>query len=176
MLLVEPCSIQHLEMLIAGKERFFDKFGISVADDYELVPELLQFSLKNLREGTISPRWLTHMLILNEPRIMIGLVGYKGNPDEEGVVEIGYSIATSYQGRGFATQAARILIDRAFSTGEVKVVRAHTLPQENPSTSVLKKVGMTFIGEFEDEEDGKVWRWESVYLASDAQTASQTRT
>ncbi len=162
MLLVEPCSIQHLEMLIAGKERFFDKFGISVADDYELVPELLQFSLKNLREGTISPRWLTHMLILNEPRIMIGLVGYKGNPDEEGVVEIGYSIATSYQGRGFATQAARILIDRAFSTGEVKVVRAHTLPQENPSTSVLKKVGMTFVGEFEDEEDGKVWRWETI--------------
>ncbi len=160
MLLVEPFSIHHLEMLLAGKARFFAEFGISVAEDYELIPQMLQFSLKNLTAGSISPRWLTHMLILNEPRIMIGIGGYKGNPDPQGVVEIGYSIATSYQGKGLATQAARTLIERAFATKEVTVVRAHTLPQENPSTSVLKKVGMTFIGEFEDEQDGKVWRWE----------------
>ena len=160
MLLVEPCSIQHLEMLLAGKERFSRSFGISVAEDYELIPQLLQFSLKNLTEGTIFPRWFTHMLILNEPRIMVGTGGYKGNPDSQGIVEIGYSIATSYQGQGLATQAARVLLDRAFATEEVKVVRAHTLPYENPSTSVLKKVGMNFIGEFEDAEDGKVWRWE----------------
>ncbi|MDJ0688239.1 MAG: GNAT family N-acetyltransferase [Xenococcaceae cyanobacterium MO_188.B32] len=172
MILVEPCSIQHLEMLLAGKKRFFDEFGIYVGDDYELMPQLLQFSLNSLKKGTISPRWLTHMLIVNEPRIMVGIVGYKGNPDDRGVVEIGYSIAASYQGKGLATQAARILLDRAFATGQVKVVRAHTLPKENPSTSVLKKVGMTFVGEFEDEEDGKVWRWECTYLPPNSQTAS----
>lgn len=160
MLLVVPCSIHHLEMLLAGKERFFTEFEISVAEDHELIPELLQFSLKNLRLGTILPHWLTHMLILKEPQIMVGIAGYKGNPNPQGVVEIGYSIAKSYQGKGLATQAARTLIERAFATKEVTVVRAHTLPQENPSTSVLKKVGMTFIGEFEDEQDGKVWRWE----------------
>ena len=73
MILVEPCSIQHLEMLLAGKERFFDEFGIYVADDYELMPQLLQFSLNSLKKGTISPRWLTHMLIVKQPRIMVGM-------------------------------------------------------------------------------------------------------
>ena len=54
MLLVEPCSIQHLEMLLAGKEKFLNEFGIFVAEDYELIPQLLQFSLKNLIEFVIG--------------------------------------------------------------------------------------------------------------------------
>lgn len=36
-LLVEPCSIQHIETLLEGKEKFFQEFGITIADDYELI-------------------------------------------------------------------------------------------------------------------------------------------
>ncbi len=160
MLLVEPCSIQHLKALSAGKETFFNEFGISVAEDYELIPQMLEFSLKQLVEDNVLPRWWTHLFILNEPRKLVGIGGYKGNPDGEGLVEIGYSIAPSHQGQGLAKQAALILIERAFAAEEVKVVRAHTLPFENPSTSVLKKVGMVLVGEIEDEQDGQIWRWE----------------
>jgi [ribosomal protein S5]-alanine N-acetyltransferase len=160
MLLVEPCSIHHLQTLLAGKENFFDRFGIAIAKDYELVTEWLNFSIKNLQEEKVLPRWGTHLLVLNEQRLLVGIGGYKGNPDRDGMVEIGYSIAPSYQNKGLATQAARILINRAFSTQEVKLVRAHTLPFENPSTSVLKKVDMVLVGEYEDKEDGIVWRWE----------------
>jgi RimJ/RimL family protein N-acetyltransferase len=42
----------------------------------------------------------------------------------------------------------------------VQVVCAHTLPEENASTRVLRKVGMRFVGIDEDVDVGTVWRWE----------------
>jgi len=91
---------------------------------------------------------------------MVGIGGYKGNPDTNGMVEIGYSIANSYQNKGLGTQSAKILIDRAFKNQEIKLVRAHTLAYKNPSTRILQKVGMKRIAELEDLEDGTIWRWE----------------
>ena len=61
---------------------------------------------------------------------------------------------------GYATEAAQSLTEYAFSSGKVRVVRAHTLPEPNASTRVLTKCGFRRIGEVIDPEDGLVWRWE----------------
>ncbi len=47
----------------------------------------------------------------------------------------------------------------ALSSHLVRRVIAHTLPENNPSTSVLRSVGMGLVGEVHDLEDGPVWRW-----------------
>jgi ribosomal-protein-alanine N-acetyltransferase len=52
------------------------------------------------------------------------------------------------------------MIAYEFSHEEVRAVRAHTLAQTNASNRVLQKVGMKFIVEVEDPEEGKVWRWQ----------------
>lgn len=65
-----------------------------------------------------------------------------------------------YQGRGYATEAAQALVEYAFESGQVRLVRAHTLPAENASTHVLTKCRFTWKGEVMDPEDGLVWRWE----------------
>lgn len=36
---------------------------------------------------------------------------------------------------------------------------AHTLPQEGPSTSILKNLGFGLDGEIQHPEDGLVWKW-----------------
>jgi RimJ/RimL family protein N-acetyltransferase len=41
----------------------------------------------------------------------------------------------------------------------LKAVLAHTLPQENPSTGVLRRNGFVRDGEAEDPDEGTVWRW-----------------
>jgi len=76
------------------------------------------------------------------------------------MVEIGYGVATEHQGKGYATEAAEALVNFAFSHGQVRVVRAHTRPEPNPSARVLTKAGFQRIGEAIDPEDGLVWRWE----------------
>jgi RimJ/RimL family protein N-acetyltransferase len=82
------------------------------------------------------------------------------------VVEISYGVDPEHQGKGYATEAARALTAYAFSSGMVRVVRAHTLPEPNASTRVLIKCGFHRIGEVIDPEDGLVWRWEKDIEAS----------
>lgn len=91
---------------------------------------------------------------------VIGRCGFKGPPGTDGVVEIAYGVAPEHQGKGYATEAAAALVSYAFSHRQVRVVRAHTLPEANASTRVLTKCGFRHMGEVIDAEDGLVWRWE----------------
>jgi [ribosomal protein S5]-alanine N-acetyltransferase len=91
----------------------------------------------------------------------IGNCGFKGPPGADGVVEIAYGVAPEHQGRGYATEAAAALVSYALGTGQVRSVRAHTLPESNASARVLTKCGFRRIGEVIDPDDGLVWRWET---------------
>jgi RimJ/RimL family protein N-acetyltransferase len=102
----------------------------------------------------------SYMVVHRADKRLIGTGGFKGAPNSEGMVEIGYEISKAYQGQGIATEMAQGLIDFAFSQSKVLVVQAHTLAHKNASVSVLKKVGMHFEGVFDDPEDGAIWRWQ----------------
>jgi RimJ/RimL family protein N-acetyltransferase len=114
-----------------------------------------------LRASTSADPW-THgfSLVHRDSDTVVGMCGFKGPPDADRVVEIAYGVTPEYQGKGYATEAAQALTDYAFSSGKVRVVRAHTLPEPNASTRVLTKCGFRRIGEVIDPEDGLVWRWE----------------
>jgi ribosomal-protein-alanine N-acetyltransferase len=71
-----------------------------------------------------------------------------------------YGVVPAYEGRGYATEAAGALLRFAAEDDRVRLVRAHTLPEANASTRVLRKCGFVHIGEVVDPEDGLVWRWE----------------
>jgi ribosomal-protein-alanine N-acetyltransferase len=64
------------------------------------------------------------------------------------------------EGRGYAAEAAAALVAFAFASGQVRLVRAHTLPEANASTRVLLKCGFHHVGAVVDPDDGPVWRWE----------------
>jgi hypothetical protein len=83
--------------------------------------------------------WLPYLFIFRPDRAVVGLGGFKSVPDAQRTIEIGYSVAPTYQSRGFATSAARQLIGIAFESKLVDCVRAHTLAEQNASTRVLKK-------------------------------------
>ncbi|WP_337173787.1 GNAT family N-acetyltransferase [Paludisphaera sp.] len=90
----------------------------------------------------------------------VGGCAFKGPPDSDGMVELAYGIDEEYQGRGYATEAAAALAEFAFADERVRIVRAHTKPENGPSARVLEKCGFTKLGEVVDPEDGLVWRWE----------------
>jgi ribosomal-protein-alanine N-acetyltransferase len=76
------------------------------------------------------------------------------------MVEIAYGVAPGYEGRGYATEVAEALVNHAFLQPQVRLTRAHTLPERNASGRVLEKCGFQFVGPVTDPEDGLVWRWE----------------
>jgi len=126
----------------------------------------------------VSPRWLAGLrsasggggapdpwqhgffLVERSRGEIIGTAGFKGPPDADGMVEIAYGVVPSVEGRGYATEAAGALVRFAAADARVRLIRAHTLPELNASTRVLRKCGFVHIGEVIDHEDGPVWRWE----------------
>ena len=118
--------------------------------------------LAQLYASTSADPW-THgfSLVHRDSDIVVGKSGFKGPPAADGVVKIAYSVVPDYQGKGYATEAAQALVAFALSSGRVRVVRAHTLPESNASTRVLAKCGFRHVGEVIDPDDGLVWRWET---------------
>lgn len=163
-LVLTPFSPKHLLALIEGEERFEERFGLPAAKGlrgFFVSDEVSPAWLAQLHRSVEEDLWVYGFAIVDrEERLVVGSVGFKGPPDDHGVVEIAYGIAPSFQGRGYATEAADACAGFAFADGRVRLVRAHTLPTPNASTRVLEKCGFTRTGEVEDPEDGPVWRWE----------------
>lgn len=74
----------------------------------------------------------------------IGGIGFKGQP-ENGAAEIGYGLAPSGRGSGFAAEATRALADLAREQGLSRLV-ADTARQNVPSQRTLERAGFTRTG------------------------------
>lgn len=64
--------------------------------------------------------------------------------------EVGYAIRRDRQGRGYAVEAAGLLLDLAFSTLGLHRVMAATGPDNAPSRAVLERLGFTYEGRMRD--------------------------
>lgn len=88
----------------------------------------------------------------DRPPVLVGAGGYFGPPNDEGIVEIGFSIMPKWQGIGYATELAGLLIKNAFMDRRVQKVNAHAAPANLASCKVLKKCGLNYI--CNEEESG----------------------
>ncbi len=90
--------------------------------------------------------------------VPLGFGGFVAPPGEDRVVEIGYLTFPAHEGRGVASAVAAAMIEIARAQG-IAAVMAHTLPEENASTGVLRRNGFGRAGEAVDPDEGTVWRW-----------------
>jgi RimJ/RimL family protein N-acetyltransferase len=163
-LTLRPFSGDDLLALIEGAAQAEQRMGVSLAEglrDFFVSGEVSPAWLERLRGARAADPWVHGFALIEKASgRAVGSAGFKGPPDEHGVVEIAYAVVPSVEGRGYATEAAGALVAFASADERVRVVRAHTLPAANASTRVLTKCGFERIGEVVDPEDGPVWRWE----------------
>ncbi|WP_369134910.1 GNAT family N-acetyltransferase [Modestobacter sp. I12A-02662] len=74
-----------------------------------------------------------------------GTVLLKPLPRGVGEVEVGWHLHPDSWGRGYATEAARAVLDRAFGEGLVEVY-AVVRPGNEPSLAVCRRLGMEPLG------------------------------
>lgn len=77
---------------------------------------------------------------------IVGDIGFKGPPDINGTVEIGYQLLPEYRGYGYATKSVGLLCDYAFSKG-VESVEAEVHVKNAISELVVLKNGFVFVRE-----------------------------
>jgi RimJ/RimL family protein N-acetyltransferase len=85
----------------------------------------------------------------------IGGIGFKGQPDD-GCVEIGYGLAPSARGHGYAAEAVRALLTVGAEHGLVRVIAETTLDNV-ASQRTLVQAGFLRVG-----EDAELQRYEAV--------------
>ncbi len=160
---------QRLE-LISGSEDIItaeiedrEKFGrllranIPLSWPPETLKDALPFFRKLLIENPELGQWLLWYAIKIDcdERILCGSVKFKGAPDNEGKIEIGYSVLPEFQQKGFATEMVGGLIRWVREQNGVVRIDAQTTIDNVGSICVLKKNG--FI-QFENAGDqDSVW-------------------
>jgi len=159
-----PYTPEQLLALIDDVSVFEKEMGLRAARglrDFIISDEVSPAWIERLHASSQPDPWTHGFAVVDrESHLIVGNVGFKGPPDDQGMVEIAYGIVPDYEGRGYATEAAGLLVTFASANSDVTLIRAHTLPTNNASTHVLRKNGFEHIGEVIDPEDGLVWRWE----------------
>lgn len=118
---------------------------IRTSEEYEMGPHINKY-LGELKEDSTLLGWGVWFVINQENNTVIGDIGFKGKPNSENIVEIGYGIVPSAQGKGYATEAVQKLIDWAFSNKSINKIVAECLDENIPSIRVLEKLQMKRMG------------------------------
>jgi ribosomal-protein-alanine N-acetyltransferase len=111
---------------------------------------------RRLEADPAARGWMAYYVVAEiEGRpTLAGAAGFKGPPDAEGTVEIGYSIVAPYHRQGIATAAVELLLEKAFADSRVARVTAETPVSFAASRGLLEKCGFIHVGERSDPEDG----------------------
>jgi ribosomal-protein-alanine N-acetyltransferase len=134
--------------------------GIDVPDEFPSEGEkgFLGLRLRQMREDERFQTWCPHAVVLGGQ--MIGHAGYHGPPGVNSTqnpeaVEFGYRIFPPYRGRGYASQAAKMLMDLAEKRAGIQHFVLSVAPDNDPSLAIVRKFGFKQTGERMDEEDGR---------------------
>ncbi|SOC23383.1 ribosomal-protein-alanine N-acetyltransferase [Ureibacillus xyleni] len=140
-LILIPCTEEALQM-------------ISTTDEYNIGPHIDMY-LRELKEDSSLIGWGVWLVINKEDNTIIGDIGFKGKPDSENTIEVGYGMIPSAQNKGYATEAVSEIIKWAFSFENVEKIVAECFNDNLASIRVLEKLQMK-----RTEPEDNMLRWE----------------
>jgi [ribosomal protein S5]-alanine N-acetyltransferase len=110
-----------------------------------IVPEFLANVIKNkilpsVSDTTKNPLYYTFWtIIFKQENIMVGDLCFKGEPNDDGEIEIGYGTYPAFEGKGFMTEAVGEMVRWTFEQPNVQSVTAQTDPSNIASQKILEK-------------------------------------
>ncbi|MBC8134800.1 MAG: GNAT family N-acetyltransferase [Fibrella sp.] len=131
-------------------------FSEKITDLSDIAKDVCRAFAAIYNETRFSSPWTGYLAVRDGE--VVGTCGFK-SPPVNNTVEISYFTFQPFENQGIATDMARMLLAIAHRAGPEFAVVAHSLPEENASAAILRKVGFTNMGMVEDPEDGPVWHW-----------------
>jgi RimJ/RimL family protein N-acetyltransferase len=150
-MIVEATGEHYSSLLLGRAPRNY-----RLADTPIAPPEVIQM-LGDLA-ARISASFSPASWLIVEDGEVVGLCSIT-RPPENGVIDIGYGIAPSRQGSGFAARAIREVVIWARENSRVTAVTAETAVANIASQQVLSRNGFLSVGERVDDEDGPLICW-----------------
>ena len=183
-LVLIPATVESVRAELEGNAAFARTLGAEVSSEWP--PELydesaVRWVLAALERDATFADWGMHYVTQPVEDAgglrLIGAGGFKGPPDDAGLVEIGYAILPSHRRRGYAREAVDGWLAWAFADARVTRVIAHTLSELVPSIGVLRSAGFIFTGPGNDPTEPDAIRYEisrdSYAATTDARAAAR---
>lgn len=145
-LILIPCSLDIAKALIFQRGRLSIRAPIEIPPEWP-TPDLkgsLPLYIENLEKDPTELGWGIWIMIEYFDKKIIGDIGFRGKPDENNCVEIGYSVVNDYRKQGYGFEAVQTLVDWAFTKG-AKTVYSECHKGNAASIRILEKVGMCCI-------------------------------
>lgn len=101
--------------------------------------------------------WVQLSVLEREGGRLVGDVGLSPADGEPGVLKIGYTMAPTSQGKGYATEAVGAMVAYAFDVLGAEVVRAYASAANLASIRVAEKVGLKLMERIERTFGDEVW-------------------
>jgi [ribosomal protein S5]-alanine N-acetyltransferase len=101
-------------------------------------------------------------IVLSSSGELIGSAGLRRRAPDSLVADLGFELAPSFWGHGYATEAARALVEYGFSELRLHRIHAHCIAENDASARVLERVGMRKEGVMRDHEFFRE-RWWDVH-------------
>jgi [ribosomal protein S5]-alanine N-acetyltransferase len=148
-----PATVELARSEIADRHEFARLLAAKVPDNWppETLADALPLFLTWLEESPDRIGWFSwYVLASGEGEVpgspvLVGSVGFKG-PPHDGITEVGYSVLSQFQGRGYATEMVWTLVKWALAQPGVERVVAETEWDNPASVRVLDKIGFSRIG------------------------------
>ena len=143
-----PATVALARAEIGDRREFARLLGASVPDNWppETLADALPLFLGRLEAAPDHVGWFGwYALAAGDGAaapVLVASGGFKG-PPQDGTVEIGYSVLTQFQGRGYATELVGGLVRWAMGQPGVTRVVAETEWANPASVRVLDKAGFT---------------------------------
>ena len=106
--------------------------------------------LVNLNKAEQPSGFESWMIIEKNSNYLIGDIGFKGIPNDNGEIDLGYGIIANKRRSGFAIEAASCLLAWAFAQLKVKVVTANCHSDNLGSKRILSLLNFRLIKQDND--------------------------
>ena len=143
-LTIIPLTLQQMRWQRDSFARLEQALGLAASGqrlEDELRP-IVSRAIGQMRRRPHYTRWHCQWVaVLKEERRIIGSLAFKGAPDRDNAVEIGYGFDPFYHNRGLATETVAEMVRWALGEDGVEAVIAETANTNVASMRVLQKVG-----------------------------------
>ncbi|MBS4538689.1 GNAT family N-acetyltransferase [Clostridium sp. D2Q-11] len=141
-LIIMPLKYEMIDIILDKRSAFEDRYNLKLSKEWpmEAIKGLLPKYINVVRHNPEEAQWGVWIMIDKKSNYIIGDLGFKGSPDNNGIIEVGYSIVESYRNRGLTSEGVGELIKWAFLKQEVNKITARCLVDNYPSIKVLERL------------------------------------
>lgn len=146
-LVITPITTNFASKILNDDITAYDELGINQIDEWpnQEIREILPIIRNKLSLQPNPDGFEAWLFIDKSENIIIGDGGFKGAPDKNCKIDIGYGVISSKRRQGYAFEAVTALLKWGFSQDNVKAITADCQKNNTTSRKLLLKVGMSEI-------------------------------